>query len=244
MSPRGQQAMSFGVPPVTRGVKWLGIATLVLSVASVLGNSGHLLGALLVYEPALLAHLQLWRLFTYTFLSPEPLELLFSLLGLWLIGASLEERWGTRKFVIFYLVSSALAGVLTFGVGLFVPSVMGVNYAGNWAALEALVAAIAVMMPDSQFFLYIVPVQARWMLPISGGITLLYMLMGRWQLYLPQLFGLGVGVLLAGRLSPGHFWLRARVWWIDRRLKRSNLRVVRGIGEDKRGARGSDKYLH
>ena len=28
MSPRGQSQMSFGIPPLTRGVKWLGIVTL------------------------------------------------------------------------------------------------------------------------------------------------------------------------------------------------------------------------
>lgn len=237
--------MSFGIPPVTPGVKWLGIATLVLSIGSVLGRTGEAMGSLLVFVPAKLAHLELWRLFTYSFLDPQPLNLLFSLLGLWLIGASLEERWGTRRFVIFYFVSGALAALATFAVGLVAPSVMHFPYAGNWGALEAMIAAMALLMPDATFFLYIVPVQARWMLPISGGITLLYMIMEGWQPYLPELFGLGAGVLLAGRLSPGHFWLRARVWWIDRRLRRSNLRVVRGLGGDeKRPVRGSDKYLH
>jgi len=60
---------------------------------------------------------------------------------------------------------------------------------------------------------------------------------------LPQLFGLGAGVLFAGGVSPGNVFLRFKVWWIDRRLRRSRLRVVRG--EDIRsGDRGSDKYLH
>src|SRR5947209_7585765 len=117
MSPRGQQAMSFGVPPVTRGVKWLGIATLVLSIGSVMGSTGEAMGSLLVFVPARVAHLEIWRLFTYSFLDQRPLDLLFSLLGLWLIGASLETRWGTRRFVVFYFVSSALAAVATLAVG-------------------------------------------------------------------------------------------------------------------------------
>jgi hypothetical protein len=82
------------------------------------------------------------------------------------------------------------------------------------------------------------------MLPISAGITLLFMVMTGWQPYLPELFGLGAGVLLAGGVSPAHFWLRARVWWIDRRLRRSKLRVVRDVGEGDKQVRGSDKYLH
>src|SRR5262249_7246601 len=108
-----------------------------------------------------------------------------------------------------------------------------------------LIAAFAVLMPDAQIFLYIIPVQARWMLPISAGITVLFMLMVSWRAYLPQLFGLGAGVLFAGGGAPASPLLGMRVWWIDRRLRRSKLRVVRGQDEGPfSGGRGSDKYLH
>jgi membrane associated rhomboid family serine protease len=242
MSPRGQQRMSFGVPPLTPGVKVLGITTLVVSVGA------RFLPRVLegiAFVPEMVKHLELWRLLTYTFFSADPFGLIFSLLGLWMLGGSLEQRWGTRRFVIFYFLSGALAAAATFLVSLVAPPVAGFPYVGNWAVIEAMVAAFAVMMPDATFFLYVVPVQAKWMLPISGGITLLYMIMGVWFVPLPALFGLGAGILLAGGVSPSHFMLRARVWWIDRRLRRSKLRVVRDLGPDaKPGARGSDKYLH
>jgi membrane associated rhomboid family serine protease len=242
MSPRGRQSMSFGVPPLTSGVKALGIATLVVSI-----GARFIAGAIdkIAFVPLELRHLEVWRPFTYTFFSSDPLNLIFSLLGLWMLGGSLEQRWGTRRFVLFYFLSGALAALATFVVGLAVPAVAVYPYFGNWAVIEAMLAAFAVTMPDATILLYVVPVQARWMLAISGGITLLYMIMGIWYVPLPALFGLGAGVLLAGGVSPSHFWLRARVWWIDRRLRRSKLRIVRGAGtDDKPGARGSDKYLH
>jgi membrane associated rhomboid family serine protease len=234
----------FGVPPLTRGVKWLGIATLVVSIGSRLGTTGEELAARLSFVPELLKHFWLWQPLTYTFLNPDPFSLLFSLLGLWMLGGSLEQRWGTRRFLIFYFVSAAVAALATFVVGLFAPSVALHPYVGNWASLSAMVAAFATLMPDATILLYVVPVQARMMLPISAGITLLFMLMTGWQPYLPELFGLGAGVLLAGGVSPAHFWLRARVWWIDRRLRRSKLRVVPDVGESDKQVRGSDKYLH
>jgi membrane associated rhomboid family serine protease len=236
--------MGFGVPPLTKGVKWLGIATLVVSIGVKLGSTGEDLEAQLAFFPEMLKHLRLWQPLTYTFVNPDPFSLIFSLLGLWMIGASLEQRWGTRRFVIFYFVSAALAALATFLVGLVAPSVARHPYIGNWAALSAMIAAFSVLMPDATIFLYFLPVQARWMLPISTGITLLFMLMTGWQPYLPELFGLGAGVVLAGGVSPSHFWLRARVWWIDRRLRRSKLRVVRDLGTDDKQVRGSDKYLH
>ena len=96
----------------------------------------------------------------------------------------------------------------------------------------------------SAIFLYILPVQAKWMLPISAGITVLFMLMTSWFAYLPQLFGLGAGVLFAGGVPSGNVFLRAKVWWIDRKLRRSRLRVIRGEDDVRSGSRGSDKYLH
>ena len=238
MSPRGQPAMGFGVPPLTRGVKWLGGATLAVSIlAAVLGDAGRTLARIVAFTPAELWSGYLWQPLTYTFLNRDPVGLVFALLGLWLLGASLEQRWGTRRFVSFYFATAALGAVWVW------------PYAGNWPALEGLIAAFAVLMPSAQIFLYFVPVKARWMLPISAGITVLYMLMTEaWWAYLPQLFGLGAGVLLAGGVGPRNLLLRVRVWWIDRRMRRSRLRVIRGkddeAGPFTESGRGSDKYLH
>jgi membrane associated rhomboid family serine protease len=236
----------FGVPPLTRGVKWLGVTTLAVSIAAAaFGEAGQELAERVAFIPIRLTWFHLWTPFTYTFLNPGVIGLLLALLALWLLGAALEQRWGTRRFVTFYFLTSVVGALATALVGIVVPSVRTYPYYGNWAAIEGLIAAFAVLLPDAQIFLYVVPVQARWMLPISAGITVLYMLMDlpHWYAYLPQLFGLGAGVLFAGGVSPGSVFLRFRVWWIDRRLRRSRLRVVRG-DDVRSGSRGSDKYLH
>ena len=239
----------FGVPPLTRGVKWLGAITLAVSIAaSVFGEAGQQLAALLVFVPSGLLRLHLWTPLTYTFLNGDPMNLLFALLGLWLLGAALEQRWGTRRFVGFYFLTSAAGALATALLAVAAPQVREHPYFGNWAAMEGLIAAFAVLMPDAQIFLYIVPIQAKWMLPISAGITVLFMLMTGWVPYLPQLFGLGAGALFAGGgFSPGNLLLRGKVWWIDRSLRRKRLRVIRGAEDDdeiRSAGRGSDKYLH
>jgi membrane associated rhomboid family serine protease len=244
--------MAFGVPPLTRGVKWLGGVTLAVSilVAVLRDESGLALARLVVFSPERFWHGWVWQPFTYTFLTlRDPIGLLLALLGLWLLGASLEQRWGTRRFLTFYFLTGAAGAVATSVVGFFVEAVWLHPYFGNWSSLEGLLAAFAVLMPDAQIFLYFVPVQARWMLPISAGITALFMIMNldQWFAYLPQLFGLGAGVLFARGPAPRSWLLRARVWWIDRRLRRSRLRVVPGKDDEAgpfSGGRGSDKYLH
>jgi membrane associated rhomboid family serine protease len=241
--------MQMGVPPLTRGVKWLGIVTLAVSIlATTLGYRGDSLRVWVHFTPGEFFHGAFWTPLTYTFLNPQPISLLFALLGLWLIGSALEQMWGTRRFLIFYFVVSAVGALATAAIGYFVSSVRMFEYYGNWSAIEGLIAAFAVLLPNAQIYLYFLPVQARWMLPLSAGITVLFMLMTGWQPFLPQLFGLGAGALFAGGVGPRNLLLRVRVWWIDRRLRRSKLRVVRGKEDDAGpfagSGRGSDKYLH
>src|SRR5713226_4367629 len=102
MSPRGPSSMSgFGVPPLTRGVKWLGGVTLAVSIAAaVFGDAGQTLARALVFVPV-------------------------ALLGLWLLGVALEQRWGTRRFVTFYFLTSAAGALATALVALVAPSVQG-----------------------------------------------------------------------------------------------------------------------
>src|SRR2546426_4869352 len=45
--------------------------------------------------------------------------------------------------------------------------------------------------------------------------------------------------LFAGGVAPGSLLLRARVWWIDRRLRRSRLRVIR----DRKSTRLNSSHL-
>ncbi len=244
--------MGFAMPPLTKGVKWLAIATVAVSVlVPLLKNfagfdSAEVMVALL---PDLVRHSKIvWTPLTYSFLERDPLGLIFALLGLWFIGSMLEQRWGTRRFVVFYFATSVFAALATTLLSFFVPAIGEYPYAGNWAAIEAMVVAIAVQMPDVQFFMYLFFVRAKWMLPISAGTVLLYVIMYGPVRFIPVIFGLAAGLLLAGGVrTPKHLALRARVWLIDRRMRKSKLRVVRGPEDDLFGGggkSGSDKYLH
>jgi membrane associated rhomboid family serine protease len=56
---------------------------------------------------------QVWRLLTYSFLhSPTTLwHILFNMLFLWWFGSAIEELYGSREFLAFYLVSALLGGI-------------------------------------------------------------------------------------------------------------------------------------
>ncbi|SRR6266436_960847 len=247
MSPRGQGSLAFGMPPFPKGIKWLVIVTLAASIMSKVVPG---LAETTVLTPALFWRGRVWQIFTYPLVIPDARALIWSLLGIWLIGGSLEQQWGTRRFVIFYVAVSAMAGLATALIGLALPGVAVFPYFGNWPAMSGLITAFAVTMPSAQiFFSFVLPVSARTLLAISMGITVLFMIMDGWIPYVPVLLGFPAGALWISSRSPRHLFLRARVWWIDRRLRRGRLRVVRGKDDESgpfggASGRGSDKYLH
>jgi len=185
----------------------------------------------LAFTPAKLWSGYLWQPFTYTFLfDRDPVGLLFGLLGLWLLGASLEQRWGTRRFVTFYFATAALgAGGDVAGRARRRGTVVGLALRRNWPALEGLIAAFAVLMPSAQIFLYFVPVKAPVDAAHLGGDHRPVHADDRCVVGVPAAaLRLGAGVLLAGGVGPRNLPAAFRVWWIDRRMRRSRLRVIRG----------------
>jgi membrane associated rhomboid family serine protease len=65
----------------------------------------------------LVLHGEVWRLVTHAFLhSPgDPLHIIFNMLFLWWFGNEIEEMYGSREFLIFYLTSALLGGLAFAG---------------------------------------------------------------------------------------------------------------------------------
>lgn len=64
-------------------------------------------------------HFRPWQLVTYMFLHGGVAHLFNNMLSLFFFGGMLEQRWGTGRFVVFYLVCGAGAGLLYNGIRLW-----------------------------------------------------------------------------------------------------------------------------
>lgn len=60
-----------------------------------------------------------YQLVTHMFMHGGFSHLLFNMLGLVVFGRSLEELWGTNRFLVFYLVCGLGAGLLYMGVNAY-----------------------------------------------------------------------------------------------------------------------------
>ncbi|MGQ9508549.1 MAG: rhomboid family intramembrane serine protease [Thermodesulfobacteriota bacterium] len=117
----------------------------------------------------------LWQLFTYIFLHGGVTHLLFNLLALWMFGGELENYWGSKKFLFYFLFSGIGAGLLTI---LFSPSQI-IPVIGASGAIYGILLAFGWLFPNRPIFIYFLfPIPAKYMVILYGLIELFSSLEG------------------------------------------------------------------
>ena len=119
---------------------------------------------------------QIWQLVTYMFMHGGLMHLLFNMFALWMFGMELENVWGAKKFLMFYLVCGIGAGLSNLFIGpLFGPGGPTVGASG---AIYGVLIAFGMMFPDRPIFVYFLfPIRARYFvliyifLELYAGIT-------------------------------------------------------------------------
>lgn len=106
---------------------------------------------------------ELWRVFTYQFTQagqwsfpfPKPVVLFFTLLLLYWFGSSIEEEWGTARFMTLFVLSSAASAAAA--------AWMGIPLFGSYFVYYSLLFVYAGMFPQQTLLLFaIVPVRITW----------------------------------------------------------------------------------
>ncbi len=100
-----------------------------------------------------------WILLTSMFLHHDPYHLFFNMYALMLFGPLLEQRIGTRRFLILYFVSGILAS--------FVSSFFYEFGLGASGAIMGILGMLIVLMPDLQLLLFFVVPMPLWIAGIA-----------------------------------------------------------------------------
>jgi membrane associated rhomboid family serine protease len=167
-------SFSFGPGPISTALKALIAANVAMFIAQ---SVFPLLTEVLGLRPSfVLGAGWLWQLATYMFLHGGIFHLLFNMLALWMFGAQLEQKWGTRYFLKFYFVTGIGAGALTVLFSLlpfgFAQQLYGSNIIGASGAIYGLLLAYALYFPDRPILLIVFWVPARICVAILGAIAL------------------------------------------------------------------------
>lgn len=145
------------------------------------------------------AYFKPWQPLTYMFLhsSQSFFHILFNMFALWMFGSTLENLWGPRRFLVFYLLCGVGAALVHMGAlwydvsnakslldsGAISPDsygeILNVPTLGASGAVMGIFAAFAYTFPNSQMFIMPIPfpVKAKWALlglvalDLFGGIS-------------------------------------------------------------------------
>jgi len=180
---------------------------------------------------------RVWELATYLLVHDPvgPFHVIFNLLFCWLFGSEFEMRWGSRRFLRFYVASGVLAGLFVVAWSAAVPGEWNKLTLGSSGAVYALIAAYAVMFPNRQ--MWPIPIRVKTFVWVLVGLTCLYFLARTEASFAAHIGGLGAGWLITtGNWRPGRLLDRIRLWQLKR--KRSRMFVVHGEGGADRNGDG------
>ncbi|MFP4353912.1 MAG: rhomboid family intramembrane serine protease [Phycisphaerae bacterium] len=150
---------------------------------------------------------QIWRYITFQFLHADFLHILLNMLGLYLIGTPVEQKYGSKKFLTFYLSCGVFAGLLYVVVGALYPEVgWDRPIIGASGGVFGILLAAAVYFPNFRliFFLFPLPIRFACLL-IFGGMTIRVV---------QGLFGANVGQAMSDVAHLGGTLMAAGWIWI------------------------------
>jgi len=177
---RNAPQMRMAFPKITPVVKWLLIINVAVFLVSFLITpvGKFFFYWFSVYPATLGMSLQFWRLITYQFLHSTSGfgHIFWNMLILFFFGPMLERLWGSRKFLVFYLVCGAAGGVLypllALAGWLRVAPLIGAS-----GAILGMLAAGAILFPNMRVLvMFIFPVRLRIVAVILALVSILTLL--------------------------------------------------------------------
>ena len=127
---------------------------------------------------------RIYQLITYMFMHGSFGHLFFNMFALWMFGNTLENIWGSKRFLMFYMVCGIGAGLcqelvqyIQYSHSLAQYSIVNLNgrivtmdtylnmmtTVGASGAIYGLLLAFGMMFPDSMiYFYFLIPIKAKW----------------------------------------------------------------------------------
>jgi len=127
----------------------------------------------------------IWQLITYMFLhSPQMLtHILFNMFGLWMFGSTLENLWGSKRFILFYFICGIGAALMQMAASAIEMNILMNNLAqgkilqaefiergqdiyngialGASGAVMGVFAGFAYTFPNTPLFIMFIPIPIK-----------------------------------------------------------------------------------
>jgi len=116
-----------------------------------------------------------YQLFTYMFAHGDIFHIFFNMLVMASTAPVLENFWGQKKFLVFYLVTGMGAGVFHLVMHLFFFPGGEIPMLGASGAIYGILMGFGMMFPNMEMRLLIPPVsiKAKYLVWVLGAVTFL-----------------------------------------------------------------------
>ena len=177
----GMPPVRFSLPRITPVVKWLLIINVGVFLVSVMipAIANFLYTWFSVYPGATIGRsLQVWRVVTYQFLHDVHGfgHIFVNMLVLFFFGPMLEKFWGSRKFLIFYLICGATGGIL-YPVLAHAGWLSKAPLVGASGSILGILAAGAILFPNLRVYVRgIFPIKLMVLAIVFAGISIITLL--------------------------------------------------------------------
>lgn len=138
-----------------------------------------------------------WQYFTYMFLHGDFMHIFFNMLMLWMFGVELEQLWGSKRFLTFYLLCGLGAGIVQSIVTLLMDDAS--RTVGASGAISGVMLAFGFAFPDRMVFvMYFLPLRAKYAVLLMIGVNVYFGISGTGGrvAYFAHLGGALIGYLL------------------------------------------------
>lgn len=153
-----------GFSMLPNGVKYLLITNVIMFAATyALERLGYLeITNMLCLWPVTTHLFRIWQPITYMFMHAGFGHIFFNMFALWMFGYVLENYWGTKRFVIYYMICGLGAAATHIAMSLIfhMPAAPTVGASG---AVYGILLAFGMMFPNERIYLYfLMPIKAKW----------------------------------------------------------------------------------
>ncbi len=153
-------------PPVLKNL--LIINTVIYFLSTAMSNGGDLRSPIMqLFALWPIEHgFEPWQLFTYQFLHGNFSHILFNMFSLWMFGMEVEQEMGSRKFLLFYLVSGVGGGLAQVLVSYFFPELINPAVTiGASGAIFGVLIAFGLLFPNRYIMIYfLIPLKAKYLI--------------------------------------------------------------------------------
>jgi len=116
-----------------------------------------------------------YQLFTYMFVHSGFMHIFFNMLALVFMAPLLENTWGPKRFLMFYVVCGVGAGVFNVIVSYFLGLGSFGVMMGASGAVYGVLMGFGMLFPNMEIMLLIppIPIKAKYLVFVLGGMTFL-----------------------------------------------------------------------